>query len=164
MGISQHEPDATLPPDFPWNLVALISSVRLSLRKVACVAVVSAARQEIRVRFGRDERTKSVVPHLRRSTACLTDPALPGWADFWCRPSGPGWQTPLSHVHSSLNLPQASRLLPRQAPRHAGAQRGRRDDRGEGEVSMKSGGWAEGAFIALGGPQAHDSSGRDERV
>jgi hypothetical protein len=39
------------------------------------------------------------------------DPALPGWADFWCRPSGPGLQTPLSHVHSSLSLPQASRLL-----------------------------------------------------
>ena len=39
------------------------------------------------------------------------DPALPGWADFWCRPSGPGLQTPLSHVHSSLNLPQASQLL-----------------------------------------------------
>ena len=39
------------------------------------------------------------------------DPALPGWADFWCRPSGPGLQTPLSHVHSPLNLPQASRLL-----------------------------------------------------
>jgi hypothetical protein len=39
------------------------------------------------------------------------DPALPGWADFWCRPSGPGWQTPLSHVHSSLNLLQASRFL-----------------------------------------------------
>ena len=39
------------------------------------------------------------------------DPALPGWADFWCRPSGPGLQTPLSRVHSSLNLPQASQLL-----------------------------------------------------
>jgi hypothetical protein len=39
------------------------------------------------------------------------DPALPGWADFWCRPPGPGLQTPLSHVHSFLNLPQASRLL-----------------------------------------------------
>ena len=23
------------------------------------------------------------------------DPALPGWADFWCRPSGPALQTPL---------------------------------------------------------------------
>src|ERR1700722_11736559 len=39
------------------------------------------------------------------------DPALPGWADFWCRPSGPGLQTPLSHVHSCLDLPQASHLL-----------------------------------------------------
>src|SRR5579863_8360098 len=38
-------------------------------------------------------------------------PALPGWADFWCRPCGPGLQTPLSHVHSSLDLPQTSRLL-----------------------------------------------------
>ena len=34
------------------------------------------------------------------------DPALPGWADVWCRPSGPGLQTPLSHVHSSHNLPR----------------------------------------------------------
>src|SRR5580704_14515947 len=39
------------------------------------------------------------------------DPALPGWADFWCRPSGPGLQTPLSHVHSCLDLPQASHPL-----------------------------------------------------
>jgi hypothetical protein len=59
------------------------------------------------------------------------DPALPGWADFWCRPSGPGLQTPLSHVHSCLNLPQASQVL----PRHAGAKR---DDKGEGGVSSKN--------------------------
>ena len=31
-------------PDFLWNLVALVSSVRLSLRKAACVAVVRASR------------------------------------------------------------------------------------------------------------------------
>ena len=43
------------------------------------------------------------------------DPALPGWADFWCRPSGPGRKHPLSLVHSFLNLPQASRLLTRLA-------------------------------------------------
>jgi hypothetical protein len=53
------------------------------------------------------------------------DPALPGWADFWCRPSGPGLQTPPSHVHSSLNLPQVSRsaaegsAVPRNFPGNA---------------------------------------------
>jgi hypothetical protein len=58
-----------------------------------------------------NEQTKSVVPHLRRSIACPMDPALPGWADFWCRPSGPGLQTPLSHVHCPLNLPRSSQRL-----------------------------------------------------
>jgi hypothetical protein len=33
----------------------------------------------------------------------LMDPALPGWADFWRRPSGPGLRTPLSHVRSSVD-------------------------------------------------------------
>ena len=35
-----------------------------------------------------NEQTKSVVPHLRRSTAWLMDPALPGWADFGAGPLG----------------------------------------------------------------------------
>jgi hypothetical protein len=43
-------------PDFLWNFVALANFVRLSLREGACVAVVSAARQEIWVRFGRDDK------------------------------------------------------------------------------------------------------------
>jgi hypothetical protein len=37
-------------------------------------------------------------------------PALPGWAEVWCRPAGPGLQTPLSHRHSIVNLPQAKQL------------------------------------------------------
>ena len=69
----------------------------------------------------------------KRRVWCRTSGARPlaygpspsGLGYFWCRPSGPGLQTPLSHVHSSLNLPQASQLLPRQAPRHAGAGQGR---------------------------------------
>ena len=50
---------------------------------------------------GPNEQTKSVVPHLRRPAACPMDPALPGWTDFWCRPTGPGlsWarRDPLFH-------------------------------------------------------------------
>ena len=38
------------PPDFLWNLVALVNFMRLSLRKGAHAASSSAARQEIRVR------------------------------------------------------------------------------------------------------------------
>jgi hypothetical protein len=68
--------------------MALANFMRLSLRKAAYVALSGAAKQEIRVRFGRD-------------------------------------------------------------------------DKGEGEASMESGCWTEGVFITLGGPQAHDSSGRD---
>ena len=64
-----------------------------------------------------NEQTKSVVPHLRRSTACLWTQPFRAGLTFGGRPSGPGLQTPLSHVHSILNLPQASQLL----PRHAGA-------------------------------------------
>jgi hypothetical protein len=29
------------------------------------------------------------VPHLRRSSRLRPNPALPGWAEVWCRPSGP---------------------------------------------------------------------------
>jgi hypothetical protein len=68
-------------------LVALMSFLRLSLMKAAHVALSGAAKQEIRVRFGRD-------------------------------------------------------------------------DKGEGEASMESGCWTEGVFITLGGPQAHERSGR----
>ena len=100
-----------------------------------------------------NEQTKSVVPHLRRSTAWLVDPALPGWADFWCRPSGPGLQTPLSHVHSILNLPQASQLLPRHAPRQAGAGGAggaKRDTKEEVPACHRSGCRTRGIFITLG--------------
>jgi hypothetical protein len=43
------------PPNFLWNLVALVHFMRPSLRKGAHVALSSAAWQEIRVRFGRDD-------------------------------------------------------------------------------------------------------------
>jgi hypothetical protein len=42
-------------PDFLWNLVALVHFMRPSLRKGADVVLSSAAWQEIRVRFGRDD-------------------------------------------------------------------------------------------------------------
>src|SRR6202034_2004614 len=40
---------------FLWNLMALVHFMRPSLRKVAYAALSSAAWQEIRVRFGRDD-------------------------------------------------------------------------------------------------------------
>jgi hypothetical protein len=43
------------PPDFLLNLVALSHFMRPSLRKGARAALYSAAWQEIRVRFGRDD-------------------------------------------------------------------------------------------------------------
>ena len=45
------------PPDFLWNLVASANFMRLSLRKGAHAALSSAAWQEIRVRFGRDDNS-----------------------------------------------------------------------------------------------------------
>jgi hypothetical protein len=44
------------PPDFLWRLVALANSMRLSLKKGAHAALSRGARQEIRVRFGRDDK------------------------------------------------------------------------------------------------------------
>ncbi len=44
------------PPDFLWNSVALANFMRLSLLKGAYAALSSAAWQEIRVRFGRDDK------------------------------------------------------------------------------------------------------------
>jgi hypothetical protein len=35
--------------------------------------------------------------------------------------------------------------------------------KGEGHASMESGCWTEAFFITLGGPQAHDPSGRDDK-
>ena len=43
-------------PDFLLRLVALMSFMRLSLMKAAHVALSGAAKQEIRVRFGRDDK------------------------------------------------------------------------------------------------------------
>jgi hypothetical protein len=45
------------PPDFLRRLVALANFMRLSLRKGAQTALSSAAWQEIRVRFGRDDNS-----------------------------------------------------------------------------------------------------------
>jgi hypothetical protein len=44
------------PPDFLSRLVALIVCLRLSLRRAANVVVAGSAMQEIRVRFGRDDK------------------------------------------------------------------------------------------------------------
>jgi hypothetical protein len=62
-----------------------------------------------------DEQTKSVVPHLRRSTACLWTQPFRAGLIFGAGPLGLDCKHPLSLVHSSLNLPQASRLLTRLA-------------------------------------------------
>src|ERR1700747_2791799 len=48
-------------PDFLWNLVALANLMRLSLTKAAHVAMSSSARQEIRVRSGRDDKVATKV-------------------------------------------------------------------------------------------------------
>jgi hypothetical protein len=44
-------------PDFLWNLVASVSFMRLPSRKGARAFLSSAARQEIRVRSGRDDNS-----------------------------------------------------------------------------------------------------------
>ncbi len=45
----------------------------------------------------------------------------------------------------------------------AGESQNARDDQGERDASMESGRRMEGDFHPLGGPQAHDLSGRDDR-
>jgi hypothetical protein len=59
-------------PDFLWNLVALMDFMRPSLRKGAHAALSSAAWQEIRVHFGRDD-TSVLVEGLRDSVDQLPD-------------------------------------------------------------------------------------------
>jgi hypothetical protein len=49
-------------PDFLLDLVALLQFMRPSLRKGAYAALSSAAWQEIRVRFGRDDKGESGAP------------------------------------------------------------------------------------------------------
>ena len=44
------------PPDFLLSLVAVANLMRLSLKKAANVALSGSAQQEIRVRFGRDDK------------------------------------------------------------------------------------------------------------
>ena len=49
-------------PDFLFNLVALMNFMCLSLRRGAHVDMSGAAWQEIRVRFGRDDKGTAVLP------------------------------------------------------------------------------------------------------
>jgi hypothetical protein len=79
-------------PDFLLTLVALVHFMRPSLRKGAHAALSSAAWQEIRVRFGRDDKveggafsrhwllgsTEQQVPPLRFAPVGMT-PLLRGW-------------------------------------------------------------------------------------
>ena len=53
-------------PDFLWNLVALSHFMRPSLRKGARAALSSATWQEIRVRFGRDDKGEGGASHQIR--------------------------------------------------------------------------------------------------
>jgi hypothetical protein len=48
------------PPDFLSKLVALIDIIRFPLRETASVVLASAAKQEIRVRYGRDDKGRGV--------------------------------------------------------------------------------------------------------
>jgi hypothetical protein len=60
----------------------------------------------------------------------------------------------------------APSFLPQLAPGKSAAptaRRGRRDDKGKGCGAMESGGWSQALFITLGGPQAHDHSGQDDK-
>jgi hypothetical protein len=52
------------PPDFLWNVVALMHFMRPSLRKGAQVDLSSAAWQEIQVRSGRDDTSFWVLGYL----------------------------------------------------------------------------------------------------
>jgi hypothetical protein len=54
------------PPDFLWNLVALLHFMRPSLRKGAYAALSSPAWQEIRVRSGRDDKFMGTLLFLYR--------------------------------------------------------------------------------------------------
>jgi hypothetical protein len=63
MAHSRSLPSAT--PDFLLMLVALANFMRLSLRKAAHAIVSSATWQEIRVRFGRDDKKERVAERDR---------------------------------------------------------------------------------------------------
>jgi hypothetical protein len=56
-------------PYFLFDLVALMKFVRLSLRRAASVVMVSAARQEIRLRSGRDDKGEG---NASRENGCRT--------------------------------------------------------------------------------------------
>jgi hypothetical protein len=63
-------------PDFLWNLVALSHSMRPSLRKGTHAVLSSAAWQEIRVRFGRDDNSVLVETHFQEGSVELQIPRL----------------------------------------------------------------------------------------
>jgi hypothetical protein len=48
------------PPDFLSRSVALMDCMRLSLKRAAHVVVAGSAKQEIRVRSGRDDKGRGV--------------------------------------------------------------------------------------------------------
>ena len=56
-GKAHRRPLHFAPPDFLLRLLALAKFLRLSLKKAAYVDPVSFAMQEIRVRFGRDDKS-----------------------------------------------------------------------------------------------------------
>ncbi len=72
---------------FVWDGVKLqIPRLRSGMTKGRVVAEGGLVRRKENCRSlgcALNEQRKSVVPHLRRSTAWLVDPALPGWADVW---------------------------------------------------------------------------------
>jgi hypothetical protein len=99
------------PPDFLSNVLALAILMRLSLLKGAHVDVASSAWQEIRVRSGPNEQTKSVVPHLRRSTACLWTQPFRAGLIFGAGPLGLDCKHRFPMFIPPLTCRQASRLL-----------------------------------------------------
>jgi hypothetical protein len=56
-----------------------------------------------------------------------------------------------------------SKNISKTGPRNCRSLGFARDDKGEGDGSIQSGCWTEAFFITFGGPQAHDSSGRDDK-
>src|SRR6266702_6181047 len=83
-----------------------------------------------------NEQTKSVVPHLRRSTGHLWTQPFRAGLMFGAGPLGLDCKHRFPHVHSSLNLPQASRLLLMT----------------KGRVGVSNGNWFEGSQVSESRP------------
>jgi hypothetical protein len=131
-------------PDFLWNLVALTNIMRLSVKKGAHAALSSAAWQEIRVRSGR----KTFPGRVRRTA----DPSAP--PDF------------LSRVVASINCMWFSLGRTTQVVAGKSSEVGNPGTlgmtKGRVVVQWKVVAGLEAFFITLGGPEAHDHSGRDD--